>query len=131
MGMRRVARFFLVLFFCLSAVSCSQEKSEAPLSSAIRGDQVAMIQARDFAAGQLEAHYRKHGYQFGNITIEQYLDQARSLLDAPAGQDIQEKIRSNGDVLRYKGSTGEFAVMSKSGRIRTYFKTDFRYWMKQ
>ena len=70
-------------------------------------------------------------YQFGTITIEQYLAQARELLDAPAGKDVLEKTRTNGDILHYRASTGEFAVMTATGRIRTYFEADANYWMKQ
>ena len=89
------------------------------------------VRAGDFAPGQLEAHYLKHGYQFGQITQEQYLQGAQALLDAAPGGDVLEKIRLNGDVEHFRVSTGEFAVMTKRGRIRTYFKTDYRYWMKQ
>jgi len=56
---------------------------------------------------------------------------ARALLDAPAQGEILEKIRENGDVMHFKVSTGEFAVMTKWGRIRTYFKTDYSYWLRQ
>ena len=89
------------------------------------------VKAGDFAPGQLEAHYLKHGYQFGQITQEQYLQEAQALLDAAVGGDVLEKIRPNGDVEHFRVSTGEFAVMTKSGRIRTYFKTDYGYWMRQ
>jgi len=90
------------------------------------------VKAGNFAPGQLEAHYLKHGDQFGGITEEQYLQGARDLLDAPASADVLEKIRpSNGDIEHFRVSTGEFAVMTKRGRIRTYFKTDYGYWMRQ
>ena len=92
---------------------------------------IAGVRAGDFAPGQLEAHYLKHGYQFGQITQTQYLQDAQALLDASAGEDILEKIRPNGDVLHYRVSSGEFAVMTKRGRIRTYFKTNYGYWLKQ
>jgi len=89
------------------------------------------VRAGDFAPGKLDQHYLKHGYQFGNITEDQYLEGARALLDAPAGEDILERVRYNGDIEHFKLSTGEFAVMTKRGRIRTYFKTDYGYWMKR
>ena len=89
------------------------------------------LKAHRFAPGQLEAHYLKHGYQFGNITQEQYLQGAQALLDVSAGADVLEKIRPNGDLEHFRVSTGEFAVMTKRGRIRTYFKTNYRYWMRQ
>ena len=89
----------------------------------------AGVQAGDFAPGQLEAHYLKHGDQFGKITQEQYLHGAQALLDAPAGKDVLEKIRPNGDIEHFRVSTGEFAVMTKRGRIRTYYKVDYIYWI--
>ena len=92
---------------------------------------IAGVRAGDFAPGQLEAHYLKHGDQFPGTTQEQYLQGARALLDAAVGGDVLEKTRFNGDVEHFRVSTGEFAVMTKRGRIRTYFKTDYRYWMKQ
>ena len=91
----------------------------------------AQVEARDFSPGQLEAHYLKHGDQFGNITQDQYLQGARKLLDAAPEGDVLEKFRPNGDVEHYRVSTGEFAVMTKRGRIRTYFKTDYEYWLRQ
>ena len=91
----------------------------------------AEVKAGNFAPGQLEAHYLKHGYQFGDITQERYLQDARVLLDAFPGEDILERTRFNGDVEHFRISTGEFAVMTKRGRIRTYFKTDYGYWMRE
>ena len=93
--------------------------------------ELTAVRAGNFAPGQLEAHYQKHGYQFGGITKEQYLQGAQALLDADPGRDVLEKIRPNGDVEHFRVSTGEFAVMTRRGRIRTYFKTDYRYWMRQ
>lgn len=88
-------------------------------------------QAGNFAPGQLGAHYLKHGDQLGYNSQEQYVQGARALLNAPPGKDVLEKIRPNGDVMHYRASSGEFAVMTKSGRIRTYFKTDYFYWIRQ
>ena len=131
-----LARFIIRCFFFavigLSAISCTkQDATEGAGSSTSSTKVLRSLQAGDFAAGQLEVHFLKHGYQFGAITEEDYLQQARELLNAPVTADVQEKIRSNGDIERFRSSTGEFAVMTKSGRIRTYFKTDERYWMRQ
>lgn len=92
---------------------------------------ITEVKAGNFAPGQLEAHYLKHGYQFGQITQEQYLKGAQALLNASPGGDVLEKIRHNGDVEHFRVSTGEFAVMTKRGRIRTYFKTDYGYWLRK
>ena len=129
--LRNFARACLVFLLSFWTISCSQQDVVSPPAFQAASGHSVSATAKDFAPGQLEAHYQKHGYQFGSITIDQYLDQARGLLNTPAGDDVLEKIRPDGDVLRYRNSTGEFAVMTPRGRIRTYFKTDMRYWMRQ
>jgi pyocin large subunit-like protein len=89
------------------------------------------VLAKDFAAGQLQAHYLKHKNQFGDTSPEEYLKMARLLLNSAPSRDILEKRRANGDILHYRVSSGEFAVMTKDGRIRTYFKADYNYWLRQ
>ncbi len=89
------------------------------------------VKAGDFAPGQLQAHFMKHGYQFGPISEYDYLEDARKLLDAPVGGDILEKIEEDGDIEHYNHHTHEFAVMTPTGRIRTYFIADEQYWSKQ
>jgi len=128
--LRNIPRFCILLLFCFCAFSCSSKDSTS-FSTQETQRSITTVQAHDFAPGQLEAHYQKHGGQFGDITIDQYLAQARNLLDTAPGDDVLEKIRPNGDILHYRASTGEFAVMTPRGRIRTYFKTDMRYWMRQ
>ncbi len=128
-------RFSIVqfLFFCLvlSLVSCSQKEISDSGVSEYLNDCIHSVWAGDFAPGQLEAHFLKHKAEFGDITQQAYLDNARGLLNACPGKDILEKTRDNGDILHYRISTGEFAVMARNGRIRTYFKADYRYWLKQ
>ena len=125
--------FILVLLItsCFWTASCSSRDNLLSTDRQEHQGSAVSVQAGDFARGQLEAHYQKHGYQFGDITPEQYLAGARELLNAPAGKDILEKIRPEGDILHYRVSTGEFAIMTPHGRIRTFFKTDMRYWMRQ
>jgi pyocin large subunit-like protein len=122
--------YFLFLFLCIASLSCSQKEITLEIPDFSASD-TTRVQAGNFAPGQLEAHYQKHGYQFGSISQAQYLEGARELLNALKGRDVLEKTRTNGDVLHYRVRTGEFAVMAADGRIRTYFKTDYRYWMRQ
>lgn len=124
-------KYLLLLFLCISAISCSQKDASSPSTPQFNSGGIVNIKAGNFTPGQLETHYLKHGYRFGSITREEYLERARALLNAPAEKDILAKTRPNGDILRYRVSTGEFAVMARDGRIRTYFKTDYQYWMKQ
>lgn len=37
-------------------------------------------------------------------------------------EGVLEKVRSNGDIVRYNPSTDEFGVVSSGGSIRTYYK---------
>ena len=129
---KRSRLYFLIILSCLWAFACSPSPDTSSTTQETRQVSATGVQARDFAPGQLEAHFAKHGYQFGQITAQEYLARARALLNSPAdNQDVLEKTRANGDILHFRPSTGEFAVMTASGRIRTYFKTDQRYWMRQ
>lgn len=127
---RGFPRKILILFFlCTCLISCARSDTAPPPASPTA--YAPGVWAKDFAPGQLEAHYLKHRDEFGTITIEEYLDGARALLNAQPGRDVLEKKRGNGDILRFRVSTGEFAVMAGDGRIRTYFKADYRYWLRQ
>jgi pyocin large subunit-like protein len=87
-----------------------------------------------FASRQkLVDHYRKHGREFGSITMEQYLRSAQELRDRPAGGAILEAARPDGSVTRFDRDSGDFIAFSRDGVIRTYFKpTDGeRYYRRQ
>jgi filamentous hemagglutinin len=45
-------------------------------------------------------------------------------LDFLRGQGRREKVRSDGDVVRYNPNTDEFGVGSSGGSICTYYKPD-------
>lgn len=124
-------KYFLFFFLSVFAVACSSQDVSSPAPARSDAGYVSGVQAGDFAPGQLEAHYLKHGNQFGNISQEEYLENARALLNAAPSNDILEKTRSDGDILRYRVSTGEFGVIARNGRILTYFKADYRYWQRQ
>ena len=130
--MRRFDLKYLFLFFiCIGALSCFNQEAQKPNVLEANKSYVSNVGVGDFAPGQLQAHYQKHGYQFGNISQEEYLAGARAFLSGVADNDLLEKRRSNGDILHYRVSTGEFAVMAGDGRIRTYFRTDYQYWLRQ
>ena len=121
LGRKFVFGFLFFAFIGLSLPLCHQPELTAWALEA--------VQAGNFAPGQLEEHYLKHGDQFPGLTQEQYLQGAQALLDASPGDDVLEKIRFNGDVEHFRISTGEFAVMTKRGRIRTNYKTNYGYWI--
>jgi hypothetical protein len=86
---------------------------------------------RQFAPGRLMPHFQKHAPEFGYRTVAQYLRGAQQLVRG--GKGIQTFTRANGDKLFYNPATNEFAVLSRDGIIRTYFKpTDgINYWLRQ
>jgi pyocin large subunit-like protein len=67
-------------------------------------------------------HYRKHGREFGEITMEQYLRNAQELRDRPAGGAILESVRPDGVVTRFDRGSGDFIAFNRDGVIRTYFR---------
>ncbi len=76
-----------------------------------------------FASRQkLADHYRKHGREFGAITMEQYLRRAQELRDRPAGGAVLEAVRPDGTVSRFDRESGDFIAFNRDGVIRTYFR---------
>jgi pyocin large subunit-like protein len=71
---------------------------------------------------QLDAHFAKHGAEFGNVTQEEYLRQAQILRDAPVGGTVEEIKRPDGTVSRYDRASGAFLAFDADGTIRTFFK---------
>jgi pyocin large subunit-like protein len=123
--------FFALFLIVVSSFSCSPKETSTDSYAKRPTAQIRSVWAKDFGPGQLDAHYLKHKGEFKDITKEEYLNAARLLLNSVPNDDILEKRRDNGDVLHYRVSTGEFSVMAKDGRIRTYFKADYRYWLRQ
>jgi pyocin large subunit-like protein len=70
---------------------------------------------------QLEEHYAKHGQEFGNITMSQYLGLAQALRDEPKGGNILEAVRSDGVTTRFDRSHGYFGAYNPDRTIRTFF----------
>ena len=82
---------------------------------------------------KLSQHFIKHGNEFGNITEAQYLQRAQQLVNSQSGGNILTKLRANGDMLFFDKATGDFAVKSSEGIIRTLFKptNGLEYFLKQ
>jgi hypothetical protein len=71
---------------------------------------------------KLAEHYHKHGSEFGNISIEDYLRVAQTLRDHMAGETIIEAVRTDGVTTRFDRETGTFIAFNRDGTIRTCFK---------
>ncbi len=71
-------------------------------------------------ASYLTEHFQKHGAEFGYQTEEEYLAGANRMINTPGVLHKTEK--EDGDDVYFLPATGEFAVVSTDGYIRTYFK---------
>ena len=67
-------------------------------------------------------HFAKHGQEFGDLSAEQYLRQAQTLRDRPAGKDVLEVVRADGVITRFDQTSGAFLAFNADLTIRTYFK---------
>jgi RHS repeat-associated protein len=88
--------------------------------------------------GKLDSHVADHlreFSEFGFKSAQDYVAGANKLIDAAirGAKGVESFVRSNGDVLAYKISTNEFAVATKQGVLRTYFrpKEQYEYWLEQ
>jgi filamentous hemagglutinin len=69
-------------------------------------------------------HYARHGADFGATSAVQYEQAADAFLNGPRGAGVLEKVRTNGDIVRYDPATQAFGVVKPDGTIRTYYKPD-------
>jgi pyocin large subunit-like protein len=121
------AALFILLFL---AVACGSPQTPPPQaqksSAAVEGNApVSHVRHPDigFASRQkLIDHYKKHGREFGSITLEQYLRGAQELRDRPAGGAVLENARPDGSVTRFDRASGDFVAFNRDGVIRTYFR---------
>lgn len=81
-----------------------------------------------FAEGKLQENYLKHGYKFSDISQEQFWIDARTLLESPVSDKALSRTTSEGDIERFKPSTGEYARMDKNGVIQEYMRADEKFW---
>jgi hypothetical protein len=73
---------------------------------------------------KLQDHFERHGSDFGAQSPAEYQDQASNFTTGEKPAGVLEKVRPNGDVVRYDPNTDEFGVASRDGIIRTYYKPD-------
>ena len=104
----------------------SAPESNVATSAAASTQQDLWTSTRTMSAREnAEAHFHKHGREFGFKSADEYIAAARAFLftDAP---DTLTKKQADGDTVRYRPATAEFGVMNRRGVPRTYFKLDPR-----
>ena len=70
--------------------------------------------------GLWEEHFEKHGAEFPYNTKEEYLEGANIMLQNP--DCLYKKEKEDNDDVYFLEATGEFAIVSTDGYLRTYFK---------
>jgi len=74
------------------------------------------------AAENATHHFKKHGHEFGFISEQEYVAAAVKFTTEPLAVGVLKNIQKDNDVAFYNPKTAEYAVKSKKGFIRTYFK---------
>jgi pyocin large subunit-like protein len=127
---RTVAYLLLVLGLaeCLTGCSARQTTRAEPNRNETVPAQAGSTSGRlapsvGFASRErLLEHYQKHGGEFGDISIEEYLRTAQALRDHSLGTAIVEAVRTDGVITRFDRDTGTFIAFNRDGTIRTCFR---------
>ena len=77
----------------------------------------------------LEQHYEKHGIEMGFTSAREYLEAANSMIVHP--DVLTKKEKEDNDDVYFLEATGEFAVVSADGYLRTYYLADKDYFERQ
>jgi hypothetical protein len=103
-----------------------EDAKQAAAQEAFEGKQTSAPSgtgARFGSDAKLKDHFARHGQDFGATTAADYEAQADAFLTGGKASGVLEKVRPNGDIVRYNPATDEFGVASPTG-IRTYYKPD-------
>jgi RHS repeat-associated protein len=111
-------------FFTQDLVKAYRNPSLQNIAMAALGMTPAAKVLKFASAGLRASHFIKHGAKFGSKTAAAYERSAGAFLAGKPGKGVMQGVRSNGDIVRYNPKTNEFAVRTKDGAIRTYFKPD-------
>jgi filamentous hemagglutinin len=69
-------------------------------------------------------HFARPGVDFGAASAAQYEQLADAFLNGPLASGVLQKVRANGDIVRYDPAAQAFDVVKPDGTIRTYYKPD-------
>ena len=65
-------------------------------------------------------HFDRHGYLLGYDTITEYSQGARNFINS-SSSNIRKFKAPNGSIYMFNRKTYEFAIISRSGKIVTYY----------
>jgi pyocin large subunit-like protein len=124
---------------CLTGCSSRQatraeaNRNESPAAQATSPPPASTSPVGFASREKLLEHYHKHGREFGNVSLEEYLLAAQTLRDHAAVGTIIEAVRADGVITRFDRESGTFIAFNRNGVIRTCFKPNEgeRYFRRQ
>jgi hypothetical protein len=112
-----------ILVFLLAAATFGGAAASPSAGTGSGDGRKSLHAGKGFASNKkLTQHFRKHGREFGNITLDEYLRRAQELRDRPAGGPILEGVRRDRVITRFDRSSGAFIAFEPDFTIRTFFK---------
>ena len=63
-------------------------------------------------SAKLDDHFLRHGADFGARNAADFEQMARSFMSGSPAKGVMERVRTNGDVLRFDPKSNAFGVMS-------------------
>lgn len=80
--------------------------------------------AREFDKSTLDYHSLKHKSNFGTSNKNEYSAKAISFANTVDRKNCISFVDKYGNTYKYNKKTNEFAIIRKSGIVKTYFKPD-------
>lgn len=121
---KHLVRVLVVCSAMLPGFVCTREAAEPAHRTQEKRDAAKLELASDVGFASHEKyvqHFRKHGREFGRITMEEYLRMAQQLRDRPVGGGILEFVRNDGVITRFDRESGAFIAFDSDRTIRTFF----------
>lgn len=89
--------------------------------------------ASDFNPKRLQKHLNDHLGEYPGFTADEYVNQARNLLNSPVSGAVEGFTSTKGFVFRYNNVNNDFATGKPNGTIETLFKPERgrEYWVDQ
>ena len=117
--------------YATGRTSRSSDQAEAP-APLLDGRPIWTASRRGGAEENARKAFARNGESFGAPNLEAYVRKARAFIEAPPA-GVQRLTRRNGDVLFYHPGSNTFAVASRDGTPRAFFRPDdgAAYWEAQ
>lgn len=105
------------------------KERSTPMSGLKDRDSISATGSNKFNSGFSKwngtKHYNEHKHEFGKITEEEYRRRALDLIQSKCDNDVLGYKRANGQVIRFRKSTGEYVCGHPDQGIATFMKPKY------